>query len=104
MKAETQLKKSLELLNEFIKDNPEEYNEIIAKHNEQMKAEEILSTKKSYREYTSYYHKKYIIEAMQEYAQNQIEKDRERIEDNAVYIDGSADIEATHNNTPIILD
>jgi len=38
------------------------------------------------------------------YAQAMIEKDRERVEDNAVYIDGSADIEATHNKTPIILD
>lgn len=38
------------------------------------------------------------------YAEAMIEKDRERVEENAVYFDGSADIEATHNNTPIILD
>ena len=38
------------------------------------------------------------------YAEAMIEKDRERVEENAVYFDGSADIEATHNNTPISLD
>ena len=44
-----------------------------------MKAEEILSTKKEFKEHNSYYHKKYIIEAMQEYARIQIEKDREEL-------------------------
>ena len=43
-------------------------------------------------------------EVVQAYAKLQIEKDRERVEENAIYIDGSADIQATHNNTPIILD
>ena len=38
------------------------------------------------------------------YAEAMIKQDRERVEENAVYFDGSADIEATHNNTPIILE
>lgn len=44
-----------------------------------MKAEEILNTYTPNREYNSYYHEIFIIEAMQEYARIQIEKDRERI-------------------------
>lgn len=70
-----------------------------------MKAEEILNTYTPNREYNSYYHESFIIEAMQEYARIQIEKDRKRITE-AYYDENGkfSDFKNMINETSIILD
>lgn len=86
----------------------QEYKEIVAKEKIGMSFSTCLEllSQETISELTDLANKMYYeqSEVVQAYAKLQIEKDRERVEENAIYIDGSADIEATHNNTPIILE
>ena len=51
-----------------------------------------------------YYHYSDVCTLLKNYSRIQIEKHIESIKENPIYTDGSIDLEATLNNTPINLD
>lgn len=67
-------------------------------------SEEILNTYTPHREYNSYYHESFIIEAMEEYAQIQIKKDRERVVAEISYRYDLEPVGLVIDSLPIILD